>query len=55
VSPNLLLGIFYAAGQNPYARLLARPPDDRAGVFFIYRSPERVAVHEGVAKLWKNR
>src|SRR5262249_2401119 len=37
VSPNLLLGIFYPAGQNPYARLLARPPDDRAGVFFIYR------------------
>jgi hypothetical protein len=37
VSPNVLLGIFYPPGQNPYARLLARPPDDRAGVFFIYR------------------
>jgi hypothetical protein len=37
VSPNLLLGIFYPPGQNPYARLLARPADDRAGVFFIYR------------------
>jgi len=37
VSPNLLLGLFYPPGQNPYARLLARPADDRAGVFFIYK------------------
>jgi hypothetical protein len=37
VSPNLLLGIFYGEGQNPYARLLGRPADDRAGVYFIFR------------------
>jgi hypothetical protein len=37
VSPNLLLGIFYPPTQNPYERLLLRPPDDRAGVYFIYR------------------
>jgi 4-amino-4-deoxy-L-arabinose transferase-like glycosyltransferase len=35
VSPNLLLGIF----TKDYAGHKARPPDDRAGVFFIYRLP----------------
>jgi 4-amino-4-deoxy-L-arabinose transferase-like glycosyltransferase len=39
VSPNVLLGIFYPPGQNPYQHLLDRSPDDRAGVFFIYRLP----------------
>lgn len=37
VSPNLLLGLFSPPGQNPYARLLERAPDDHAGVFLIYR------------------
>jgi hypothetical protein len=37
VSPNILLGIFYPPGQNPYQQLLERAPDDRAGVYFVYR------------------
>ena len=36
VSPNLLLGYLVPPGQNPYEFLLARPPDDRAGVYFVY-------------------
>jgi hypothetical protein len=36
VSPNLLFGLMPRLG-DPYASLRARPPDDRAGVFFIYR------------------
>jgi hypothetical protein len=36
VSPNLLFGLLPRLG-DPYAALRARPPDDRAGVFFIYR------------------
>ncbi len=36
VSPNLLLGLFPRLG-DPYAALRARAPDDRAGVFFVYR------------------
>ena len=39
VSPNLLLGIVEPKGPNPYPDLRRRAPDDRAGVFFIYRSP----------------
>jgi len=39
VSPNLLLGIVEPKGPNPYPDLRRRPPDDRAGVFFIYRLP----------------
>jgi hypothetical protein len=37
VSPNLLLGFLMPPGRNPYEFLLARAPDDRAGVFFVYR------------------
>jgi Dolichyl-phosphate-mannose-protein mannosyltransferase len=40
VSPNLLMGLFSGGGYDPYAELRQRPPDDRAGVFFIYRLPE---------------
>jgi hypothetical protein len=40
VSPNLLLGLFASSGFDPYAELRKRPPDDRAGVFFIYRLPD---------------
>jgi hypothetical protein len=36
VSPNLLLGLVPRL-RDPYAGLRARPPDARAGVFFIYR------------------
>jgi 4-amino-4-deoxy-L-arabinose transferase-like glycosyltransferase len=39
VSPNLLLGIVEPKGPNPYPALRERRPDDRAGVFFIYRMP----------------
>lgn len=39
VSPNLLLGIVEPKGPNPYPDLRRRRPDDRAGVFFIYRMP----------------
>ena len=39
VSPNLLLGLFPGALADAYAGLRGRPPDDRAGVFFIYRLP----------------
>lgn len=39
VSPNLLLGIVEPQGPNPYPDLRRRAPDDRAGVFFIYRMP----------------
>ena len=40
VSPNLLLGLFAGPATDAYAGLRNRPPDDRAGVFFIYRLPE---------------
>jgi hypothetical protein len=36
VSPNLLMGLFGGALSDAYAGLRDRPPDDRAGVFFIY-------------------
>jgi hypothetical protein len=36
VSPNLLLGFLMPPGKNPYEFLLSRPPDDRAGVYFVY-------------------
>ena len=42
VSPNLLLGLFAVSGGDFYAELRKRPPDDRAGVFFIYRLPAPV-------------
>jgi hypothetical protein len=35
VSPNLLLGLFPRLG-DPYRALRERPPDDRAGLFFVY-------------------
>jgi hypothetical protein len=35
VSPDLLFGL--ARADDPYAPLRARPPDDRAGVFFVFR------------------
>ena len=37
VSPNLLVGLFAGLGDDFYAELRHRPPDDRAGVFFVYR------------------
>jgi hypothetical protein len=39
VSPNLLFGIVEPKGDNPYPMLRERRPDDRAGIFFIYRLP----------------
>jgi hypothetical protein len=36
VSPNLLFGLVPRLG-DPYAALRERPPDGRAGVFFVYR------------------
>jgi hypothetical protein len=36
VSPNLLLGFLVPPGRNPYDFLYDRPPDDRAGIFFVY-------------------
>jgi hypothetical protein len=36
VSPNLLFGLVPSLG-DPYAALRERPPDARAGVFFVYR------------------
>ncbi len=36
VSPNLLFGLVPHLG-DPYAALRERPPDARAGVFFVYR------------------
>jgi hypothetical protein len=42
VSPNLLFGLPPRLG-DPYAALRERPPDDRAGVFFVYRLEERRA------------
>ncbi len=39
ISPNLLLGVFSEPGQSIYAPLRSRPPDARAGVYFIYRLP----------------
>ena len=38
VSPNLLFGLVPKLG-DPYASLRERPPDARAGVFFVYRLP----------------
>jgi dolichyl-phosphate-mannose-protein mannosyltransferase len=42
VSPNLLFGLFPRL-DSAYAPLRARPPDDRAGIFFIYRMGEAPA------------
>ena len=36
VSPNLLMGIFYPPGENPYAALVDRVPDGRAGGLFLF-------------------
>jgi 4-amino-4-deoxy-L-arabinose transferase-like glycosyltransferase len=36
VSPNLALGYLYPPDRNPYAALKNRPPDGRAGAFFVY-------------------
>jgi hypothetical protein len=40
VSPNLLFGLLPRLG-DPYAGLRDRPPDGRAGVFFVYRMRPR--------------
>jgi hypothetical protein len=40
ISPNLLLGLVPRLGDR-YASLRDRPPDDRAGVFFVFK-PEAV-------------
>jgi hypothetical protein len=37
VSPNLLLGFLFPPGQDPYRALRERPPDARAGIFFVFR------------------
>jgi len=37
VSPNLVLS--HRPQGDPYAALRGRPPDERAGVFFVYRFP----------------
>jgi Dolichyl-phosphate-mannose-protein mannosyltransferase len=37
ISANLMVGFLYPPDQDPYAFLRNRKPDDRAGVFFIYR------------------
>jgi 4-amino-4-deoxy-L-arabinose transferase-like glycosyltransferase len=37
VSPNLVLGVYGLPSDPLYAPLRARAPDDRAGVFFVYR------------------
>ena len=39
VSPNLYLGLFFPRENDPYAFLRNRPPDDRAGIFFVYHLP----------------
>jgi hypothetical protein len=40
VSPNFVLGYLYPPGKSPYEVLRGREPDDRAGVFFVYRFTE---------------
>jgi hypothetical protein len=44
VSPNVLFNLV-GRDPDPYAALAARPPSDRAGVFFVFRldAPERAA------------
>jgi hypothetical protein len=37
VSPNLWLNVFGLGTEDLYAELRHRPPDDRAGVFFVYK------------------
>jgi hypothetical protein len=39
VSPNLLMGLFDGPLRDAYSDLRRRPPDERAGIFFIYRLP----------------
>jgi 4-amino-4-deoxy-L-arabinose transferase-like glycosyltransferase len=39
VSPNLVVGLFHPEADDVYTPLRARPPDDRAGVFLVYRFP----------------
>jgi len=39
VSANLIVGFLFPPDGGPYAALRQRAPDDRAGVFFIYRLP----------------
>jgi hypothetical protein len=45
ISPNLLLGLVSRVGSR-YAGLRDRPPDDRAGVFFIFRMAGEGALAE---------
>jgi hypothetical protein len=49
VSPNLLHGLLPRLG-DPYASLRERPPDARAGVFFIYRSSRTGPPSTGAAR-----
>ena len=37
LSPNVMLGFLDPSGADPYAGLRARAPDERAGIFFVYR------------------
>lgn len=39
VSPNLLFNLHGLPEPGPYSDLRSRPPDDRAGVFYVYRLP----------------
>lgn len=39
VSANYVVGFLFPENDDPYAFLRDRSPDDRAGVFFIYRMP----------------
>jgi hypothetical protein len=39
VSPNYVVGFLFPPDDDPYKVLRGRTPDDRAGVFFVYRMP----------------
>jgi hypothetical protein len=37
LSPNVVLGFLAPSGEDAYASFRGRAPDDRAGIFFVYR------------------
>jgi hypothetical protein len=39
ISANLMTGFLFQLGEDPYAFLRGRAPDERVGVFFVYKFP----------------
>jgi hypothetical protein len=39
ISANLMVGFLFRPEEDPYLFLRGREPDERVGVFFIYKFP----------------